>query len=222
MFDKDRLRKEIAGSQRIEARRKLGLLRKAVVDAKHWHRAAMQDVRRQCKDIRLNVRIRIKELRANARKRLAAIALRERAAATDLCRRMKLDARSKFKDAIGRQRAKLEAERSFQREMRRIENAAKLRAKEHPHASYLERKSESDDLVRANIPGDLHALFERIKGKIRGNAKMSRTEAFLHYVEEHPHEQLEAIEHEAHRELRRLEREHAEQQRAMRRASVPF
>lgn len=224
-FDKQALRKDIERHHKQAARSKLSLLRKAVQDARHWHRAAMQDVRRQCKDIRLNVRVRIKEMRARARKQLAAIALRERAKATDLCRRMKADARAKFKDAISRQRANLEAERSFQRELRRIEHAAKVRAAEHPHASYLERKSESDDLVRANIPSDLIPLFERIKNKIRGNAKMSRTETFLHYVEEHPDEQLAAIEHEAHQQLRRLERQHAEERKASKRArlaDVPF
>ena len=53
---------------------------------------------------------------------------------------------------------------------------------------------ESDEDVRTNVPKELHALFNRVRGGIKGNAHESRTEAFLRYVEEHPHEAAEAAE----------------------------
>jgi len=58
----------------------------------------------------------------------------------------------------------------------------------------IARVRESDDAVRANIPPEFVPLWEKIKGSIRGDARRSRTEAFLHYVEEHPDEVYAAIE----------------------------
>jgi hypothetical protein len=50
----------------------------------------------------------------------------------------------------------------------------------------IERRAESDDEVRSNLPADLVALFERVKGGIKASPRMSRTEVFLQYAEEHP------------------------------------
>ena len=57
----------------------------------------------------------------------------------------------------------------------------------------IARVQESDDEVRANIPPELRALWERTKGRLRGSARRSRTEAFLEYAEAHPDEAIEAI-----------------------------
>lgn len=47
-----------------------------------------------------------------------------------------------------------------------------------------EKAQESDDEVRGNIPPELLPIFEMIKGGIKGNARLSRTEAFMKAYEE--------------------------------------
>ncbi len=59
------------------------------------------------------------------------------------------------------------------------------------------RISESDDEVRQNIPEHLIPLFERVRPGIKKCAGKSRTEVFLEYVEEHPGEEIEAVDRTA-------------------------
>jgi hypothetical protein len=118
--------------------------------------------------------------------------------------------------------------------MRRLEAAHSKRKKEAKRLHARVLRSESDDEVRANIPADMRALFERVRRSIRGSGRMTRTEAFLHYAENHPREVIAAIDDLAHEKIRDLERQQREAERAMRRgpprrhysaeelASVPF
>lgn len=62
-----------------------------------------------------------------------------------------------------------------------------------------ERESESDDEVLQNIPADMVALWNRVKKSIRATSRMSRTEAFMKYAEEHEAETVEALERNAER-----------------------
>lgn len=107
---------------------------------------------------------------------------------TDLARARRL------RDDAARARAELDAERKHQQAMKRIEAGNVARVKEARRASSRERRQESDDEVRGNIPPELLYLFERVKRQIKGSAHMSRTEAFLHYAEDHPDEELAALE----------------------------
>lgn len=105
--------------------------------------------------------------------------------------------------------------------MRRIERGNRQRRAELIRASHKERQSESDDEVRGNIPPELVALFERVKGRIKGSDRMTRTEAFLHYAEEHPREVLLSIEDKTEAVIRDLERQAAKAEREARRTLSP-
>lgn len=67
-----------------------------------------------------------------------------------------------------------------------------------------ERRSESDDAVRANLPPDLADVFEVVKGQIKERAGRSRTEAFLEWVEAHPDDVWVIKQRRADKELREL------------------
>lgn len=71
-----------------------------------------------------------------------------------------------------------------------------------------ERVSESDDAVLAELPPELHGVWERNKKRFRGSEKWSRAEQFLHWVEENPDEviaeQSAAIDASTARELAEL------------------
>jgi predicted RNA methylase len=64
--------------------------------------------------------------------------------------------------------------------------------------------SESDDEVRQNIPDHLIPLFNRVRLGIRETGSKSRTEAFLEYAEQHPGEELAAVERLAAWKLKAL------------------
>lgn len=49
-----------------------------------------------------------------------------------------------------------------------------------------EARAESDDAVRANLPAELVPIFNRVRHRIQAGPRMSRTDAFLHWLEEHP------------------------------------
>lgn len=88
-----------------------------------------------------------------------------------------------------------------------------------------EQRRESDDEVRSNLPPDLAAVFTRVRRSIHGNARISRTEAFLHWAEENPGEVYAMQSEAAERDLARMVAEHHRLERHSRRASlsaVPF
>lgn len=73
-----------------------------------------------------------------------------------------------------------------------------------------ERREESDDAVRANIPRHLLPYFERVKRGIKGSPRMSRTEEFLHLVHENEGsgDEWRALEDESDRKLREMLAKH--------------
>jgi len=90
------------------------------------------------------------------------------------------------------------------------------RRKEAPRVTRVERRGESDDEVRANISSELLPLFERVKRLIKASPRMSRTEAFLQYAEEHPDEVLVAIDDKTDAVIRELERQERQARRGLR------
>lgn len=103
-------------------------------------------------------------------------------------------ANEQFLEPFSRRIRELEAqqdkERTFQRQLRQLERHGASAKK--TRSTKAERKHESDDEVRYNLPAELLPLYEKIKRTLRVPAGMSRTEAVLHYAEEHPDEVLEA------------------------------
>ena len=129
-------------------------------------------------------------------------------AARQVCLVSKTDA--KKKDGIERTHAELEAERIYHRVMRRIDTGHRQRRKEHRHATYIERRDESDDEVLQNIQPEMVALWQRVKRGIKGSPRESRTERFLRCVEEHPDELLLVLEDRTDALVRDLERRERE------------
>lgn len=119
-----------------------------------------------------------------------------------------------------KQRAELAAERAFRKEMRRIEGYQRQRAREllarRPRGSAIAAITESDAEVEGNIPPELHGLWQRIKSRIRGSERATRTEVFLEYAEEHPDEILAATEDRTDQLVRELEQRERQLARKMR------
>lgn len=62
---------------------------------------------------------------------------------------------------------------------------AQQSAAERARLRGAERIRESDDEVRRNLPDDLAHVWERVKGRIKGTARTTRTERFLDWVHDH-------------------------------------
>jgi hypothetical protein len=209
--------REIAREHRKAQREELRSLRDALRQARQKRRSALREAKQACRTGRVLARQRAKELRARLLAEMRQAVQGERQAARDACK-ADLEAARALKSHVEQARAKLTAEQRFRREMRRIERANTERRRElAPKRMHRERMTESDDEVRANSPPELVGLFERVKRSIRGGERQSRTEAFLHYAEEHPGEVLAAIEDRSEELIAELEAREHEAARALRR-----
>ena len=208
-LDKKWLSKELARDNRRKAREKLAELRVSLRAAREARKGSIRRAKERCRTERLAARERARALRLRGLAELREAARLERQTAREACTVSKSAARKK--DDVERRRAELAAEAKYQADLRRIERSSASRRREHRHATYIERRAESDDEVRANIPADLVGLFERVRRSIKASPRMSRTEAFLQYAEEHPEELLDGIEDKTEALIRELqERERKE------------
>lgn len=204
------LERELNRDHRRKAREKVVALRHALRDARAQRKAAMKATSERCRADRIAARERARALRIRGLAELREATRLEREAARQTCALSKLEA--KKKDGIERRRAELDAERQYQLEMRVIDAGHKKRRKEHRHATYIERRAESDGEVSSNLDPELRFLWEREKRGIKASPLMSRTEAFLAWVEEHPSDLLESLGDQTDvlvRELEKKEREAA-------------
>ena len=216
------LKRDIERHHRRTARAKLVSLREQLRASRLARKNALVEVRSHCRTERLAVRDRTRLERLRALEELRKALHAERQAARDACEVRKGEARQATSDAIQRARGELEAERKYQDDLKRIERGNRQRHLATRRASASERRSESDDEVRANLSPELIALFERVKRGIKGSSRETRTEALLRYAEEHPEEVLLAIDHKTEAVIRDLERQEREAARhAQRRRYTP-
>ncbi|MGH7280627.1 MAG: hypothetical protein ACRELY_03820 [Polyangiaceae bacterium] len=226
-FDRKALWRDINREERKKKRALMLELRTEVREARARRKQALFEAKERCRSERLAARERARSLRAKALLDLREAVQLERASARQTCSVRLGEARA-IKDDIERARAKVAAEKQYRRELRRIEAANRQRRREHLHATYIERRAESDDEVRMNISQDLVPLFERVKRGIKATQRMSRTEAFLKYAEEHPDEVLGDIEDKSEALIRARERAEKQTVRAHHRllttntSEVPF
>ncbi|HEY5261492.1 MAG TPA: hypothetical protein VIJ33_05225 [Solirubrobacteraceae bacterium] len=214
------LLQQIAREQRKQQRQHLVDLRAQIRQARAERHAALEQAKARCRAERLAARERVHALRERVLQELRQAVAAERASARETCS-VRLSAARGISDRIARVRAELEADRSFQRELRRIERANAQRTRQAHRATAAQHRSESDDVVRSNLPPELVPLWERVKRSIRGSDRMSRTESFLHFVEENPGVYLEAIEDRTEDLVRELEEREREASRSLRELPAP-
>jgi hypothetical protein len=211
---KKALEREIKASHQKAALETLASLRGQLSAARRSGKPKRADAVELCKIGRSMAKEQAKRLRVEGRAAIRAAIVEEKKAAREACDARKAKVKEDVKSDVARARAELKEERAYQREIRNIE--ANVRKRERPRSSAKERRQESDDAVRQNIPAELLPLFEKVKRQIKGSDRESRTEAFLHYAEENPGELDALIEASAEREIARLEREEAKEAKRLR------
>jgi hypothetical protein len=210
------LMRDIEREHRREAHEKLGHLRQQIRDAKQLRRTALVQAKARCRAERLAARARAREMRRRALEELREAVRREQAVARETCV-ADLAAACAIADKVQRGRAELEAERMYQRELRRIERGNRAARLETKRASGRERRRESDDEVEGNLPREFVSLWHRVKGRIRGSDRMTRTEAFMEYAHNHPAEVLVALEDRTEEVIRELEARERQARRELKR-----
>jgi len=196
--------------QAIRAREKAELdrLRLALEHAKAQRRARIRNARALCKRAKETLRVKLKERRRLLRLEALAAAKAERST----CRARRAAAkRSGDRDVSGAAGA-LSAARSFNRSVSR-------RAQAKPPTAALGRqhRQESDEEAARDLPAELHGIWQKMRGRFKGSAKMSRAEQFLHWAHENPGEVVALQSDAADREVEQLIREHAAQHEKARR-----
>jgi len=216
-FDRKQLMKDIGREQRLEARRRLETLRARLRDARIRRKEAISAAVKRCREARAAVTAKIRAVRSVLRE-----IKDERIATKQVCTVGVHEARA-LRVEIQEAKKLLSEEEKFRRDMRRIEAGNRQRKREaSPRATARVRETESDDEVRSNIPAELVPLWSRVKKQMRATERMSRTEAFLRYAEEHPEEYLESIDDKTDALVRELEERERSEAAAVERAEAPF
>lgn len=210
------LLRDVAKALREKDREKLARLRAQVDEVRKRKRGALRDVRSQCRRARREVRERVRQYRESERQRINAEVGRMRDAAQLTCAMKQEAVRDAAAQESTKARRALAAERQLQRDLRSAEQWERQKLRRLPRVPH-EARSESDDRVRANIDPSLVPVFEKVKRSIKGNPRMSRTEAFLHWVEENPGDAVALQQAAADEEIKKLLREQREAERDARR-----
>ena len=211
------IRRDIEREHRRKAHAKVVELREQLRTARMTRKNALTEASARCRTERVAVRDRTRLERLHALEELRKALHAERQAARDACALRREEAKNATSDAVQRARGELDAEQKYQDDMKRIERGNRDRHLATRRASASERRSESDDAVRINLPSELVALFERVKRGIKGSPRETRTEEFLRYAESHAGEVLAALDDKTEAVIRDLERQEREATRYARR-----
>lgn len=210
------LRKDLAAELRKRDSERLRDLKEKVRAAKKKLRAQLRGARELCHSERSALREKLRERRRAALEALREAFEAERQAAREVCARRKLEVQAEALTDIQRAERILEEERQLRRELARAE--AQFQKKSRARSTAKERRQESDDEVRGNLPPELVPVFDRVRRRIKATPRKSRTEAFLEWAEENAAEVVAMQSDDAARDVERLIREHEKQQRKMKKA----
>jgi hypothetical protein len=211
---------------RQRARAELQRLREALRAARERRRRALTKARVSCRVARERVRDQIRAYRSAEFARINAEVREMRNAARNQCQARKHRIRSAGARALERHAAEFKAETQLQRRLGRADRLGKRKRN-----TAIERRQESDDAVRSNLPRELVPVFDRVRRHIHGSRYRTRTEAFLEWAEEHPEDVLQYQGDATDSEVRRLVAEYEATARELRKtkptrsrrvAGVPF
>lgn len=197
-------KKESDATIRKRARDKLRRLRGDIRAAKQARKAKLRDVGVSCRSARTTISARAKQARA----RLNESIKRTRQKARTLCSTARGDARIETLHQIDRAIGLLQEEQAEQKRLSAwTRKPKKLGSITTQGRGKLERRSESDDEVAANIddPG-LRIVWEHVRHKIKGGKHRSRTEAFAEWAAEHVAQVYAIQEADAERAIQEMER----------------
>jgi hypothetical protein len=177
--------------------------------------AALKQTRTSCRRWRVEASAKAKKHRTEELARIKRETKELRQQARNRCQLRRHKIRTSGAKAVEVRRELLEHERKHQAQLKRLAEHARKRMAKHSTKS-KERRQESDDYVRGNLPPELQGVFDRVKRQIKGGPRTTRTEAFLEWAAENPGDVLRHQEHATEREIAELVREHEETAKRLR------
>jgi hypothetical protein len=196
-----------AAKLRDDDRAAVAKLRDGIKRAHKRRSQAMKKAVATCRRARLAVGARVVAYKQEVRARLKAEVAALRLAARNRCQARRYRIRQAGGGVVAKRRAELAELRRLRAQLHRLEKRAKLKRAKLA-ATSKERREESDDYVRSNLPRSLLPVFDAVRKTIKGGARRTRTEAFFEWAEEHPEDVLAYQEHNTDREVARLVAEH--------------
>lgn len=210
-------RREAQRMIRQRDRARVRELRARVTGLRARRRAALVEVRHQCKAERERIRAEARALREETRRRLRETLQAMREAQRGTCSVTKARTRADLTGELVTAADELRTERERQEFEKNLDRSEKRRARAGVRSSAKERRQESDDSVRGNLPPELVPVFDKVKRQIRATSRMDRTEAFLQWAHDNPGDVLNIQqEHGQHAFLEELKK-HEDELRAMQR-----
>lgn len=206
---KKQLLKEIGNELRAKDRIVLHQLRARIHEAQAKRKLMVANAKHHCKTARSALR----EKQTAERARLKYDQQAERLTRRGSCDSSTQQANIEGAQEVLRERQSL---RHTAQEQRVIDRAGKA---PRQRSTSRERAQESDDRVRSNIPQDLIPVFEKVKAKIKGSTRRSRSEAFLEWAHENPEEIVAIQQADADKFLKELIAQEKAQGRIMRKAT---
>lgn len=199
-------RKWLEKMAREADRQRMRALRERLREARQRKRQAKADARATCQQARHGVREWVAHERAVLRAEIAK--LREVTSAQCRLGRERVEETHGLtvRQALG----KLEGERENAR-LIRMAKGGQVSAKLPRAARRAERKSESEHEILAQLDTEQRIVWERVKGRIKGNAYASRLEVFQHWLTENAGEVARILTQHYERDIDRLV---AEEERA--------
>lgn len=198
-LDKRRLKREIERERKAKVKARIVAVRALIKEARERRSAELAVIRDQCKA--------------------------ERAALSITCANRRAEARELARADVAKQRGELGSIAGEERTYREVDA---INAKRRPRMKAGEKRAESDDEVRSNLPRDLVPVFDAVRRGIKGSPRKSRTESFLQWAEENAGEVWSLRSSKADREVEQLIREHESLMKERtrpprkRREAVPF
>lgn len=194
-----RVRRELAEREHQEHKKQLRQIESEAKAARAIRKAKLLEARERCNVGREKAKMEAEAAYAIALELARAAKRATKAAEQSRCHLDRQSIRDEAAAAIlvkKKERAELVRHREA---LRRLESHSK--ARQPARSSAKERKSESDGEVLNNVEPQFHALFRRVKRHIKAGPHISRTEAFQHYLEEHPGEAAEAVQRDVDRQM---------------------
>lgn len=202
------LQRDIVARDRRRLRERLRLARVA-------RRRAIKRVRAWARERRRQISREAEARRRLARERIRQAADKKRAALKERKHLLLEKVHRRLGSAVEVRKRELDRDIEL---TRLIENRERKHLR-RPVAK--ERRQESDDSVRSNLPADLVPVFNAVRRKIHSGSRRTRTEAFLEWVGEHPEQVLEIRAKAAERDVERLIAEEHERERQEARGQAP-
>jgi hypothetical protein len=207
----DKAKRQLA---RAADRDRLAAIKRKLKDVRRARPERLRSIRVYCRTGRENVRAAIARLREEVRDELRQRVQAMREAQRGDCSRTREATRAELDARIVSAARELDQQRGHMK----TEYGRKSRGTRVPAGqARRERQQESDDEVRRNLPPELVAVFERVRGTIRPSTRRTRTEAFLEWAEENPDAVHSIVFEDVDRAVAQLIREQQEIERRQQR-----